>query len=178
LNKTLEIAEGKYIKILFQDDLLNGENSLENLEFEIKKNKIAMWFLSGSIHLYGNKKAKSMMPIYNNKIHLGNNTISSPSVLTIKNENNKIKFDEDFIWLLDCIYYKECFLKYGHPIIINKELIINRISKNQLSNILSIKVKLYETIKSIYKYEKGLLKYFLVLQTFAKYFFELLKKLK
>jgi len=177
LNRTLEIAEGEYIKILFQDDLLNGENSLKNLEFEIKKNKSAKWFLSGTIHLYGKMKVNSMMPIYNHKIHLGNNTISSPSVLTIKNEIDKIEFDEDFKWLLDCIYYKECFLKYGYPIIIKKELVINRISKNQLSNILSIKVKFYETIKSINKYEKGMSKYFLKVQVCVKHFFELLKNI-
>lgn len=158
INKIIKESNGEYIKFLFQDDLLNGKKSIENIALAIKLNNEAKWFVSGCLHIKDEVKTNFMIPYYNNKIHMGYNTISSPSVLTIKNGKEAIKFNDQFIWLLDCIYYKECYLKFGQPVIINEFLTINRLSDTQLSNILSIKVKYFEIFKAIIYYDKGIFK--------------------
>lgn len=178
INKIIEESKGEYIKFIFQDDLLDGENSLENLISEINLNKNAKWFLSGSSHLKGETRVNYLTPYYNEKIHLGYNTISSPSVLTVKNDQETIKFNDKFIWLLDCVYYKECYLKFGQPTIISKFLIINRLSQTQLSNLLSFKVKYYEIFRSINKYDKGVLKILRLLEMNFNFLVESIIKLK
>jgi glycosyltransferase involved in cell wall biosynthesis len=160
INNIIKFSVGEYIKFIFQDDLLEGEKSLENLVNTINNNKDSKWFLSGASHLKQNERINPMIPYYNDKIHMGFNTISSPSVLTIKNDKEKIKFNEEHTWLLDCVYYKECFLTFGAPIIISSPLIINRISDTQLTNKLKEYIKYKEIIKSIHYYEKGVIKYF------------------
>ena len=178
INKIIEESKGKFIKFIFQDDLLDGENSLEYLVSEINLNEEAKWFLSGSSHFKGKIRMNYLTPFYNQKIHLGYNTISSPSVLTVKNDQETIKFNNEFIWLLDCVYYKECFLKFGKPHIINKFLIINRLSETQLTNRLSFKVKYYEIFKSINKYDKGVLKILRLLEMNFNFLIGLVIKLK
>ena len=178
INKIIEESRGAYIKFIFQDDLLDGANSLETLVSEIKLNKEAKWFVSGASHLKGKIRINYLTPCYNKKIHLGYNTISSPSVLTIKNNQETIKFNNEFIWLLDCVYYKECFLKFGKPHIINKFLIINRLSETQLTNQLSFRVKYYEIFKSINKYDKGIVKILRLIEMNFNFFVELVIKLK
>jgi glycosyltransferase involved in cell wall biosynthesis len=178
INKIIEESKGDYIKFIFQDDLLDGEDSLENLVSEINLNKNTKWFLSGSSHLRGETRINYLTPYYNEKIHLGYNTISSPSVLTVKNDQETIKFNDEFIWLLDCVYYKECYLKFGQPTIINKFLIINRLSETQLTNHLSFKVKYYEIFRSINKYDKGVLKILRLLEMNFNFLVESIIKLK
>lgn len=155
INKIISESNGEYIKFLFQDDLLNGEKSIQNIATAIKNNKDANWFVSGCLHIKGSVKNNYMIPFYNDKIHMGYNTISSPSVLTVKNYKEIIKFNDEFIWLLDCIYYKDCYLKFGPPVVINEFLVINRLSDTQLSNLLSIKVKYLEVFKAIKNYDNG-----------------------
>jgi glycosyltransferase involved in cell wall biosynthesis len=169
INNIIETAKGEYIKFMFQDDLLNGKNSISSLVSEIKKNKKSNWFVSGSFQIKNQMKLNPMMPIYNHKMHIGYNSISSPSVLTIKNNSFKIKFNEEFKWLLDCVYYKDCYLKFGEPHIVNELLIINRISKTQLSNILTFKEKYFEILKSIRKYDKGLMKIYTFTEVSIKF---------
>lgn len=178
INKIIDEAKGEYIKFIFQDDLLDGENSLKNLVSEINLNKNAKWFLSGCSHLKGKAKINYMIPYYNEKIHLGNNTISSPSVLTVKNDEEVIKFNDEFIWLLDCVYYKECFLKFGHPVIVSKFMIINRLSETQLTNLLSFRVKYSEILKSINKYDKGVIRVLRLLEMNFNFLVNLIIKLQ
>ena len=151
INNAIKNAHGKLIKILFQDDFLFSENSLKQIadNFDFNKDK---WLITGCIHSEdGTTLFKPFFPKYNRFIHLGNNTISSPSVLTIKNDS-PILFDEKLIWLMDCDYYKKCFIKFGDPKIITEINIVNRIGSHQVSNTLvkmttRIKELFYEIIK-------------------------------
>lgn len=152
INNAIRMADGKIIKILFQDDFLYDKNSLKNIvdNFDLSKDK---WLITACIHTKdGVTFFKSLIPKYNNLIHLGNNTISSPSVLTIKNDE-PILFDEKLIWLMDCDYYKRCFQRFGKPKIIQETNVVNRIGPHQISNTLvkaKIKIRelLYEIIKN------------------------------
>ena len=128
------------IKIIFQDDFLWDEFSLEKTVDYFKEDK--NWLVSACQHTNDNGKTfiNQFYPRYHNKIHLGINTISSPSVLTIKNKN-KILFDERLIWLMDVDYYKMCYDTFGEPIVLNEVTVVNRISKEQLSSNMPEKIK-------------------------------------
>ena len=133
INNAIKKATGKLIKILFQDDFLYSNNSLEDIanNFNLEKDK---WLITACEHSKdGINLFRPFYPKYNNNIHLGNNTISSPSVLTIKNDE-PLLFDENLIWLMDCDYYKRCYDKFGAPKIFNSINIVNRAGIHQISN--------------------------------------------
>ncbi len=132
-NNAIRHATGKLIKILFQDDFLYSDKSLEEIvkNFDLKKDK---WLVTACEHSKdGITFFRPFYPQYNDKIHLGKNTISSPSVLTIKNDN-PLLFDTKLKWLMDCDYYKRYYEKYGKPKILNKINVVNRVGAHQISN--------------------------------------------
>jgi len=136
-NEAMKKASGKLIKILFMDDCFADENSLQDIVNNIK----GYWLVTGCGHNMGDDKiSNTHFPSYNKNMHLGKNTIGSPSVLTIKNENI-IFFDENLSWVVDCDYYKRLYDKYGEPDILNKVNIIMGIGKHQTTNHLENKVK-------------------------------------
>jgi glycosyltransferase involved in cell wall biosynthesis len=150
-NLAIQKASGKLIKILFQDDFLYSENSLEETirNFDLNNDH---WLVSACEHSKnGVDFYQAFFPKYNKEIYLGNNTISSPSVLTIKNDN-PIFFDEKLIWLMDCDYYKRCYDKFGEPKILNKITVVNRVGEHQVSH--SRVTKLIEKTELAYIKEK------------------------
>lgn len=146
INNAIKNADGKLIKILFQDDFLYHEKSLEDIiqNFEIEKDK---WLVTACVSSKdGVNFFKPFYPKYNNLIYLGRNTISSPSVLTIKNEN-PLLFDEKLLWLMDVDYYKRCYNKYGNPKILNDINVVNGIGLYQVSSsMVNILIKIKELI--------------------------------
>ena len=152
INNAIQKADGKLIKILFQDDFLYEEKSLEEIikNFDIEKDN---WLVTAC---YSSRDGinffKPFYPKYNKFIHLGKNTISSPSVLTIKNDNPFL-FDENIIWLMDVDYYKRCYNKFGNPKIINNINVVNRIGLHQVSNsMVNILTKIKEILYIINKF--------------------------
>ena len=133
INNCIANSNGKLIKILFQDDFLYNEDSLEITvdNFDLNKDK---WLVSRSEHSNdGFTFYRDFKPHYNENIHLGINTISSPSVLTILNQN-PFYFDENLICLMDCDYYKRCFGAFGEPKILDVITVVNRTGNHQVSN--------------------------------------------
>ncbi|MEK7564213.1 MAG: glycosyltransferase family 2 protein [Patescibacteria group bacterium] len=151
-NSAIKNTKGEIIKILYMDDYLANENSLK----QIAETFNGYWLVTGCEHDDGNKRYDPHYPKYNNKIYRGKNTIGSPSVLAIKNED-LILFDENMTWLLDCDYYKRMYDKYGEPQILNEINVIIGTSKYQVTNILSKYAKKKEHYYMAKKYKKTLL---------------------
>lgn len=140
INYCLSKADGEVIKILFQDDYLLNENSLELLVSHFVGN-YNHWLITACCHTNdGVNLFKPLYPFYHDNIHYGENTISCPSVLMFKNENI-LEFDENLCWLMDVEYYKRLYEKFGLPSICNYITVVNREHVNQTSNILSIENK-------------------------------------
>ena len=137
INNAISKCTGQYIKILFLDDFLNNIDGLKILnEFIIQNNCI--WMANACNHTQDCRNLYSkFVPFWNDDIHLGKNSLGSPSVLCIKNIEDKILFDENLSWLMDCDYYKKYYLKYGEPSIMDNDIVTIRISANQLTNKLS-----------------------------------------
>jgi len=138
INNAIKKATGTLIKILFQDDFLFDENSLQHTvdHFDLEKDH---WLVSGCEHSNnGVNFLRPFYPKYNHKIHLGKNTISSPSVLTIKNDS-LLLFDEHLLWLMDCDYYRRLYDAFGAPKILHEITVVNRIGTHQVTKLLATK---------------------------------------
>jgi glycosyltransferase involved in cell wall biosynthesis len=130
LNNSITNADGKWIKILFQDDFLYGKTALEKLNKFIEDKNVEKWLVTGSEHTTdGIFLLNSYEPNWSLEAILkGHNTISSPSVLTFKNNKDEnLMFDTNLNWLMDVDYYYRLFLKYGEPSIMKEINAVNRV---------------------------------------------------
>ena len=155
LNNAIKLSRGKYIKILFQDDFLYGTESLMKHYDYLKSREDVNWLVTSCAHTDdGETLYDQMYPKYNDRIYSGYNTISCPTVLTIKNEN-PILTDESYNWLVDCVYYKNLYDKFGLPHIINELCVINRNSEIRTTNIIGEQKKQEEVNRAILQYDKA-----------------------
>ena len=133
INNAIRNATGTLIKIIFLDDFLYHDKALENVvkNFDVKKDN---WLVTAcnstkdAVTFYRN-----FYPTYDDKKILFKNTISSPSVVTIKNEGH-IWFDEKLIWWMDTDFYKRCYEKFGMPKILDDIDVTNRMGPHQVTN--------------------------------------------
>jgi hypothetical protein len=132
INNAIKHASRDIIKILFQDDFLYDEHSLEK-QLECFKSD---WMVTACCHYNGKEIYKPYYPKYHNNIQYGENTISSPSVLMFKNKNI-LEFDENLFWLMDVDYYKRLYNMFGSPSICSYITVVNREHENQVSNTLA-----------------------------------------
>lgn len=132
-NSALEMSSGDIIKIMFQDDFFFSENSLSIIYQSFFDNN-KKWLVNGSNHFQQNIYYNEMTPRWNHDIIKGVNTISSPSVLSIKSDV-KEQFDENLKMLMDCDYYYNLYSKYDEPLILNDILVTNRVHQNQISSL-------------------------------------------
>lgn len=148
-NEAIKRSKGELIKILYMDDYMAHDEALE----KIVKRFNGQWLVSSCTHtITGEDFFKPHTPSYNSNIHTGNNTIGSPSVLTIKNDR-PLLFDEEMTWLLDCDYYKRMHALYGDPTILKDINVIIGLHDGQATNIMGDQIKLKEHEYLNKKYE-------------------------
>ncbi len=153
INNALKRCNGKWVKFIFQDDFLYSNDSLEITHSNIIKNKNLHWVISACEHTNdGVRMVRPFYPKWNEKMHLGINTFSSPSVLTIINDNDTIYFDERLVNLMDVEYYKRMYDKYGEPHYIMDITVVNRMWVNSVTNTLSSEIKEQELQLMIKQY--------------------------
>ena len=154
INNAIRYCRGDIIKFLWFDDFLWDDRSIQDTyeAFDSSTN----WLVSACEHTKDDGKTfyRKFYPRYNDEIYLGNNTISSPSVLSIRNTEDKIYFDNRLIWLMDVDYYKRLFEKYGLPKILNKITVVNRDHPHQLSHVMDPKIKEREYYMMLEKHGK------------------------
>ena len=135
-NRAIEMCSGDIIKVMFQDDFFYDTESLEKIHNEFDKSDI-MWLVNGCNHTKddGYNFYWEMFPKWNDKMIEGVNSISSPSVLSMRKECfDKIRFDEKLVMMMDCDYYYNLKLNFGEPIYFEDVLISNRVHENQISS--------------------------------------------
>jgi glycosyltransferase involved in cell wall biosynthesis len=131
-NAAIAYAQGDIVKILFQDDFLNGNGALTQIvgAFDVPE---VQWVVTGSEHTRdGQTLIRAFVPRFHDRIQFGKNTISSPSVLAVRRAAAP-KFDEALIWLMDVDYYKQCSLCFGPPKVLREALVVNRQHSGQVS---------------------------------------------
>lgn len=140
INNALSKANGELVKILFQDDFLYKDDSIEITVNEHNKHN-KNWYISSFVHTKDGNYIDVKTPEYTKYVYSGENTVGTPSVLTYKNEKDYIKFSDDLIWLMDCEYYKRLFDKYGEPHIIKDVTVAVRIWEGNYSVLISDEIK-------------------------------------
>lgn len=141
VNNAIRNCKREIIKILFLDDFLWDKNSLKY--FVDAFTEETNWVVSACEHTRDDGKSfyRTFYPKYNHNIHLGFNTISSPSVLAFRNAADKMYFDERLVWLMDVDFYKRLYIKYGEPTLLNKITVVNRTHDKQMGTITENNVK-------------------------------------
>lgn len=134
-NNCIINSDGDVIKIIFQDDFLYDNNALEIIIKEFENPKCD-WIVTGCNHTHddGQTFTNFMVPYWNDNIAIGVNTISSPSVLSFRNDNPCL-FDENLTMLMDCEMYYQLYIRYGLPKIITDCLVTNRLHPHQISSL-------------------------------------------
>lgn len=153
INNAMSMCKGEWIKVLFQDDFLYDDKSLETQYSFIKSfNDKMIWFMTKFYHSNdGISFYRLYNPIWHNRIWTGENTLGCPSGMTIKN-TDLIYFDNELNWLMDCDYYQKMFLKYGTPKILDEITVVNRTWGNRLTDTTpqSLKDKEFKMLKERY----------------------------
>lgn len=150
-NEAIRRSKGDLIKILYMDDFMA---EIESLKMITKKFE-GQWLVTGCTH---NKMGENFTqgvhyPVYSQDMHRGVNTIGSPSVLTIKNEEPML-FDESMTWLLDADYYYRMYQKFGEPVIINSINVVIGLHDGQMTHTMGNERKLLEQQYMITKHGK------------------------
>lgn len=136
INLAILNAKGLWLKILFQDDYLLGNNSLEIAHSALNNNP-NKWFACATEHTQdGITLNRAHYPSYHSEIHFGRNTIGAPSNIIYPNDSNPELFDEKLIWFMDVELYKRLELRYGYPMLTNEILVVNRVGIHQVTNTL------------------------------------------
>jgi glycosyltransferase involved in cell wall biosynthesis len=94
----------------------------------------------------------TIVPRYNQDIIKGNNTIGSPSCISIRKTEDMEMFNPDLIWLMDCDYYKRVYDKWGDPMILPKNYVFITHHPDQLTNLIPPEKKEYEHKLLLQKY--------------------------
>ncbi|MEL0435590.1 glycosyltransferase family 2 protein [Phycobacter sp. K97] len=132
VNFAMDHANGDILKILFQDDYLNGDSALQDISDALAHGS-SDWLLCGSgISRNGGPLERPMVPRLGPKLHFGKNTVSSPSVLAMRRDCTE-RFDENLIWLMDVDFYKRLWDAHGDPVILPAPLVVNRVHDGQVS---------------------------------------------
>lgn len=138
-NEAIKRARGDIIKLLYLDDYLAHEHSLQ----AIVDTFTGSWLVTGCIHDDGERCFNPHLPTYNEKISTGLNTIGSPSVVAFENKE-PLLFDENLTWLLDCDLYGRLYERYGEPTILNDLNVAIGIHDGQMTNLISDERKMQE----------------------------------
>jgi glycosyltransferase involved in cell wall biosynthesis len=134
LNNAIGKCSGEIIKIMFQDDFFYDDEALEKIYYTLSDSD-KMWLLNGTNHTndHGNSFYWDLYPKFNDRLLMGVNTISSPSVMSFKKEVVN-RFDETLINLMDLDFYYGMRETYGDPIFYNDVLVSNRVHQDSISS--------------------------------------------
>tara|TARA_B100000965_G_scaffold397071_1_gene412997 strand:+ start:451 stop:1074 length:624 start_codon:yes stop_codon:yes gene_type:complete len=129
-NNAMRMGEGDIIKVLYSDDFILTKNLTEELDKAFTHD--VSWAVSGFAHTIDDGKThyNPKLPVYNERLLEGVNTLSSPSILAVRNGLGEF-FDEKLVMLMDCDMYYRLYKYHGDPVVLKDYHISNREHPNQ-----------------------------------------------
>lgn len=122
LNRALRYADGRIIKILFQDDFFVDDLALEKIHDTFQKQNCG-WVINSFTHSHDRKTFSGDTRVnYNNNIIYGVNSIGNPSNYSVLNKHKQF-LDEKLLYVVDCEMYYRTFISCGLPGIVNDILV-------------------------------------------------------
>jgi len=153
-NEAMKRCKGDIIKILYQDDFLWDESSLEKINNAFDED--TKWLVTSCEHTHdGVNFHREHHPAYNEEIYSGKNTIGNPSVLSVRKDEEMLFFDERMIWTVDVDYYKRLHDKFGAPTILKEVTVAIRLWDKQLTHLIPAQIKQREVALSVEKHGKN-----------------------
>ena len=132
-NCALENAEGRILKLIYQDDIFVHDQALEKIKNSFDETE-CKWLLHGFTHTTnGVETHRDCVPEWTEKMLLGNNLLGSPSCVAFLNGYD-MPMDDNLKLLIDTELYHRMRMFYGMPTIISDILIANREHNNRVSS--------------------------------------------
>ena len=149
-NRAMAAAQGELIKVLYMDDFFAHTNALQEIVDAFDEN--TKWLVTGCFHQRGNEDPHSYHePKYTDDIYKGNNTIGSPSVLTMRRKDI-LFFDDSLSYMLDCDLYRRLHDRYGAPKVLSTANVVIGLHGGQTSVLMPAEHKQKELDYMIKKY--------------------------
>ena len=117
LNLGIAKSTGKYVKILFQDDLLVDENYIASTVGLLEQTEDAWGLITSSEDFESDSSLilKKNRPRFSIKMLRGKNLFGSPSAVTVRKESF-LPFLEQLVYLYDCEWYTRMVHNWGMPL--------------------------------------------------------------
>jgi hypothetical protein len=132
-NCALENAEGRILKLIYQDDIFVHDQALEKIKNAFDETK-CKWLLHGFTHTTdGVETHRDCIPRWCDMMLEGRNLLGSPSCFAVLNRY-ELSMDENIKLLVDTELYHRMRYEYGMPHIIEGILIANREHDDRLSS--------------------------------------------
>lgn len=142
VNEGVKRAKGEIIKVICMDDYFTHENALQAIVDAFR----GIWLVHGV--------SNNLNPFYSGDIHLGYNKLGGLSCFTCRRDS-WIPLNEDLVWLFDCDWHKQMYLKYGKPIILNGDFVTIQVGEGQATNQIDNTVKYREFMQMSRKYDSN-----------------------
>ena len=128
----IENAEGKIIKLIYQDDIFVDENALQKIYDSFKSG--AKWLIHGFTHTTdGVETHRDCAPKWSPRMLEGDNLLGSPSCTAYLN-GSYLGMDDEMKLLIDTELYHRMRMKHGMPSMLDDVLIANREHDNRTSS--------------------------------------------
>jgi len=132
-NFAIENANGRIIKIIYQDDFFINKNALKLIVEFFDQNDF-QWVAHGFAHAKNRWSVRrKMTPKWTKNLLIGENLLGSPSCIAMRN-SAKLYMDENLQLLVDTELYYRLQLTHGLPGIIPEILIANREHSSRTSS--------------------------------------------
>lgn len=132
-NCVFDNAEGKIIKLIYQDDIFVNDEALKIIVNGFEKNS-GKWMMHGFAHTQDGKTInRPMIPRWTDMLLEGRNLLGSPTCFACLNEA-KMHMDEALKLLIDTELYHRMRYNHGMPIIIEDVLVANREHPDRMSS--------------------------------------------
>jgi glycosyltransferase involved in cell wall biosynthesis len=141
-NESIRMANGRWIKLMHDDDWFLDHNALKTFVEAVKGNPSASFFFCEYTNVFLDKdqrpdvkvhlsKAWQQQLEHDPKTLLSSNRIGPPSVVLHKNTPD-ILYDSALKWLVDIDFYIR-FLQHSKPLLINDNLIAVGLGEDQVT---------------------------------------------
>ena len=127
----IENAEGRIIKLIYQDDIFVDENALQKI-YDAFENG-AKWLVHGFTHTTdGVETHRDCAPKWSPRMLEGDNLLGSPSCTAYLN-GTYLGMDDEMKLLIDTELYHRMRMEHGMPSMLDDVLIANREHDNRMS---------------------------------------------
>ena len=140
-NCAIENADGKILKIIYQDDIFIDNTALEKIKQSFDETN-CKWLFHGFTHTTdGIETHRDCIPQWCDMMLEGRNLLGNPSCVAFLNES-KVQFDPNLQLLIDTDFYHQMRIEHGMPHFISDILVATREHEDRTSSTMQYDAKI------------------------------------